>query len=215
MLYIFSGDDSKRKLLAYEKFLKSIPKNIEKFSINRNNFNSIDIENFYAGGGLFSKKHAILFSDILEKDDIRENLFKKFEGMGASESMFIFLERKLNKSVLDMFKKHEGEVNVFELPKEKKEKFNNFLLANAFGEKDKLHLWIYYRQAVECGVGLEELVGVLFWKMKDLLIKNNFRKFSPEQLKNLVAQMPYLLPEARKKGMDAEIAFEKFLLEIF
>ena len=69
---------------------------------------------------------------------------------------FIFLESKLTKPILDAFLKVGGKMHSFELPKEKKEKFNNFLLANAFGDKDKLNLWIYYRQAVDLGVGLEE-----------------------------------------------------------
>ena len=58
--------------------------------------------------------------------------------MGESGNDFVFLEGKLNKPVLDAFKKARAEINVFELPKEKIEKFNNFLLANAFGDKDKL-----------------------------------------------------------------------------
>lgn len=121
----------------------------------------------------------------------------------------------MNKPVIDAFKKSKADVRVFELPKEKKEKFNNFLLANAFEAKDKLNLWIYYRQAVDLEVGLEELVGVLFWKAKDMLIKNNFRNLSKAQLQNFVSNISFLLPQARKEGKDPEVALEKFLLEIF
>lgn len=99
--------------------------------------------------------------------------------------------------------------------KEKKEKFNNFLLANAFGARDKRGLWIYYRQAVEKGVGLEELVGVLFWKIKDTILKKNFNKFTETELKNSAAKLAYLLPAARRDGRDAEVALEQFLLEVF
>ena len=93
--------------------------------------------------------------------------------------------------------------------------FNNFLLANDFGAKDKLNLWIHFRQAVDLGVGLEELVGVLFWKIKDMVLKKDFNKVSEVQLKNSASRLSYLLPEARKKGIDAESAFEQFLLEAF
>ena len=99
--------------------------------------------------------------------------------------------------------------------KEKKEKFNNFLLANAFGARDKKGLWIYFRQAMDVGVGMEELIGVLFWKVKDMLIKKNFGKFKEPELKNFAAKISYVLPEARKNGLDAEAAFEQFLLEAF
>jgi hypothetical protein len=46
-------------------------------------------------------------------------------------------------------------------------------------------------------------------------LKNNFGKFSPEQLKTFTSRLAYLLPEARKKGRDAESVFEQFLLEAF
>ena len=76
--------------------------------------------------------------------------------------------------------------------------------------KDKLNTWIYFREAVEADVSLEEIVGVLFWKGKDMLLRKNFSKYSGDQLKTFISKLSYLLPEARKKGADAEAAFEKF-----
>src|SRR3989344_9403619 len=171
MLYLFAGDDAKKKLSAYEHFLKSLPKGTESFFISRNNFNKMQIESFYSGAGLFFGKCAIVFSNILEYEENRDFILGKLSLMEQSENNFILLEGKLNKPILDNFKKARAEINIFELPKEKKEKFNNFLLANAFGDRDKLNLWIYFRQAMDIGVGMEELVGVLFWKMKDMILK--------------------------------------------
>lgn len=221
MIYIFSGDDTKKKLQNYEKFIKAIPASVEKFSINKNDFDPTQIESFYSGNNLFFQKSAIIFSEILEKEDTRDFILKNLLLLSSSENYFIFLERKVLKPVIDTFKKvlpaqaGKIEIQIFELPKEKKEKFNNFLLANAFEAKDKLNLWIYYRQAVDKGVGLEELVGVLFWKAKDMLLKNNFRNLTEKQVQNFIKKLPYILPEARAKGKDAEIVFEKFLLEAF
>lgn len=218
MLYLFSGDDAKNKLFSYEKFIKSIPVDTEIFFINKNNFDQTELESMYSGASLFFTKCVVVLSDILEREETRDFILKKLEAMGESQSSFIFLESKLNKPVLDAFKKVEPkklQLNVFELPKEKKEKFDNFLVANAFANKDKLNLWIYFRQAVELGVGMEELVGVLFWKIKDILLRKNFGKFSEAELKNSALRLSYLLPEARKAGRDAESAFEQFLLEAF
>ncbi|MFA5932087.1 MAG: hypothetical protein WC793_01790 [Candidatus Paceibacterota bacterium] len=215
MLYLFSGDDSKNKILNYEKFIKSIPVGTETFFINRNDFNPVQIESFYSGASLFSALSAIVFLNIFEYEEKRDFLLERLAQMGESSNTFIFLESKLNKPILDAFKKARAELNVFELPKEKKEKFDNFLVANAFANKDKLNTWIYFRQAVDVGVGMEELVGVLFWKIKDMLLKKNFSKFKEEQLKIFVSRIPCLLPEARKNGLNAEAAFEQFLLEAF
>jgi hypothetical protein len=218
MLYLFSGDDSKNKILNYEKFIISIPLGTEIFFINRNDFNPVQIESFYSGASLFSALSAIVFQNILEYEETRDFVLEKLKLMGQSDNSFIFLERKLNKPILDAFKKvgaKRTQINIFELPKEKKEKFDNFLVANAFINKDKLNTWIYFRQAMEVGVGMEEIIGVLFWKIKDTIIKKDFRKFQEEQLKNFASRLSYLLPEARKVGRDAESALEQFLLEAF
>jgi hypothetical protein len=215
MLYLFFGNDSTNKLKAFESFSKAIPKSTDVLSFSRNNFSKMQIESLYSGVSLFSAKSAIIFSNILEYEEQRDFILEKLEQMGESGNSFIFLEGKLNKPIIDAFKKARAEMNIFELPKEKMEKFDNFLVANAFGQKDKLNLWIYFRQAMDLGVGMEELVGVLFWKIKDMILKKNFGKFTEQQLKSSAAQLSYLLPEARKEGRDAETAFEQFLLEVF
>src|SRR3989344_9021894 len=174
MIYLFAGDDTKKKRLNYEQFLKSLPESLEIFYINRNNFNKIELESLYSGAGLFFGKSAVVFENILEYEDNRDFILKKLDLMGGSESDFIFLESKLTKSILDIFKKvgpKRLQINIFELPKEKKEKFDNFLVANAFSNHDKLNMWIYFRQAIDKGVGMEELIGVLFWKIKDMILK--------------------------------------------
>jgi hypothetical protein len=216
MIYLFLGDDIKNKHASYEKFIKSIPKDTETFFINRNDFNKSQIESLYSGAGLFFSKSAVIFSNILEREENRDFVLEKLDLMGKSLNDFIFLEGKLTKAILDNFKKiapKRLQINIFELPKEKKEKFNNFLLADAFGQKDKLNLWIYFRQAMDRGVGMEELIGVLFWKVKDMITKKDFRKFKEEQLRSFASKISYILPEARKKGHEAEIVFEQFLLE--
>ena len=54
----------------------------------------------------------------------------------SKEDRVFYRESKLNKPILDAFKKAHSEINIFELPKEKKEKFDNFLVANTFEKKD-------------------------------------------------------------------------------
>ena len=215
MIYLFAGDDTENKLSAYEEFIKSVSKDTEILKFNRNDFNRDQIESFYSGSGLFSKKSLIVFSNFFEYEETRNFILEKLPLMSEGENSFLFLESKLNKVALDAFKKARAELNIFELPKMKKELFDNFLLANAFGMRDKLNLWIYFRQAVDRGVVMEELVGVLFWKIKDMLLKKNFTKFTENELKNFIVKLSYVLPEARKRGLDAESAFEQFLLEAF
>lgn len=213
MIYLFSGDDSKNKIKSYENFLESLSKDMDVFYVSKNDFNPMQIESFYSGSGLFFKKCTVVFNNVLELESIRDFVLEKLALMGEATNDFVFLESKLTKAILDDFKKARAELNIFELSKDKKEKFNNFLLAEAFSERDKLNLWIYFRQAMDVGVGMEELTGVLLWKVKDMILKKNFRKFREEELRDFGVKITTILPEARKRGIDDEAAFEKFLLE--
>ncbi|OIO29820.1 hypothetical protein COX93_00645 [Candidatus Nomurabacteria bacterium CG_4_10_14_0_2_um_filter_30_12] len=215
MIYLFCGDDSKNRHKGYEDFLKSIPVDVETFFIGKNDFDQMVVESFYSGSGLFFTKCMVIFTNIFEKEETLHFVLNKLNLMSEAKNDFVFLEGKLSKSVLDIFKKFRSEINVFELSKEKKEKYNNFLLAHDLEKRDKLNLWIHFRQAIDVDVGMEELVGVLFWKAKDMLLKKDFKKFSQIELQNFAGKLSYLLPEARKEGKDTEAVFEQFLLEVF
>ncbi|MFA6273737.1 MAG: hypothetical protein WC662_01105 [Candidatus Paceibacterota bacterium] len=215
MIYLFAGDDSKTKRKVYDQFVESLSKTMETFFISKNNFDPIQVESFYSGSGLFFTKCSVFFENIFEREENRDFVLKKLELMAEASNDFIFLESKLNKPILDAFKKVRAELNIFELPKEKKEKYDNFLVAYAFAERDKLNMWIHFRKAMDVGVGMEEIVGVLFWKAKDMILKKNFSKFTEKELQNFITKISYLLPKARKEGLDDEAAFEQFLLESF
>jgi hypothetical protein len=215
MIYLFAGDDVEKKRKIYEKFIDSSVKDVDSFFINKNDFSIEQVENFFKSQGLFFKKSIVFFENLFFSEEIENFLLSKLDLMESSKNDFVFLEGKLNKKTIDIFKKNRAELNIFELSPDKKEKFNNFLLADALMDRDKLKMWIYFNQALEKNVALEELVGVLFWKAKDMILKKNFRKFSLEELKNFCAKISYLLPEARKKGLDDKSVFEQFILESF
>ncbi|MFA6324708.1 MAG: hypothetical protein WCX46_00555 [Candidatus Paceibacterota bacterium] len=215
MIYLFTGDDNRTKRKAYKKFIELLPKGLETFFISKNNFNRTQIESLYSGSGLFFTKCAVFFENIFEKEDHLDFILEKLELICGSQNDFIFLESKLNKPILDAFKKVRAELNIFELPKDKKEKYNNFLLADALADRNKFQLWLHFRFAMDRGVRMEELIGILFWKVKDMILKKNFYKFSEIELKSFATKISYLLQEARKNGADDESAFEQFILEAF
>src|SRR3990167_445053 len=196
MLYLFSGEDTQNKLAAYEEFLKTLSEETTAFFIGKNDFDPAQLENFYSGASLFSAKSAVVLRDILEDEETRELVLSKLKFMGESENLFVFLEGKLKKPVLDAFKKARAELNLFEVSKEKQKKFDNFLIANAFANKDKFHTWLYFRQAVEAGTELEPLAGVLFWKIKDMLLPGKFFKIQRGGIEKF--RRSHFLPSARR-----------------
>lgn len=221
MIYLFSGNDTNKKLKAIEVFLGREGKGLEIFSIGKGDFDSMQMESFYSSTGLFFSKSLILLSGVLDREEYREFIVDNLDKMESSPNIFLFSEGKLKKPILDAFKKAlpaqagRAEINIFEQISLKKESFNSFLLANALGDRNKLQLWIYFRQAMENGIMLEALLGILHWKMKDMILKKSFQKFTERELQRIDMRLSYLLPEARKNRQDDEAVFEKFLLEAF
>ena len=227
MIYVFCGEDADRKNINYEEFMETLPEEAPVFFINKNDFDFTQLESFYSGASLFAKQSVVVLRDVLDDaparnathsvagGEISEFILDKLKFLGESQNTFVFVEGKLKKPVLDAFKKCRAEVNVFENMSAPSKGGDNFKIANAFAAKDKFHTWLYFRQAIEQGTELDALAGILFWKVKDMLLRRNFSKFKEEELKNFAARISYLLPEARKQGPEAESAMEQFLLEAF
>lgn len=215
MIYVFCGEDTDRKNTSYKKFLKTLPEEVPVFFVNKNDFDPVQLESFYSGASLFSAQSVVVLRDLLAEQEISEFILNKLKFLSESQNTFVFTEGKLKKPILDAFKKARAELNVFEKKLAPSRGGDNFQIANAFASRDKFHTWLYFRQAVERGVELEPLAGILFWKIKDMLLRRNFSKFKEAELKNFAARISYLLPEARKHGPEAESAFEQFLLEAF
>lgn len=214
MIYLFAGTDTSTKIKALDIFISDL-RDTEVYKISRSNFDPMQVESFYSGDDLFAKKSALIFLSLLEREEEREVILENLDKMNESHNFFVFVEGKLNKPIIDSFKKARAELNLFEETKIYKEKFNNFILANALGERNKLKLWTAFRQALSHGAELDALAGLLFWKIKDMLLKRHFTKFTESELHNLASKVSILLPEARARRQDDEAVFEKFLLEAF
>lgn len=220
MIYLFCGDDNSAKTLACETFVTRLSEdlNLETLHFYRDNLDLNQIESFCSGPSLFSKKHALIFKDVLElkiEEEINGFFLNNIGKMAESENTFVFSEGKLDKKTIDIFKKSRAEINSFELPKGKKEKFNTFTMADALASRNKLNLWMLFRKALKKGVSLDEITGILFWKIKTMILNGEFSKFSETELKKLSSKVSKILPESRNKSEDSEVSFEKFLLEIF
>ena len=122
MIYLFTGDDVKSRSASYEKLLKSLSSGVETFFFSRNDFDRGQIESLYSGAGLFSSKSVVVFSGVLEREETRDFILDVLPKIDKSPNDFIFMEGKLNKPILDAFKKSKAEISIFEPPKVKKEK---------------------------------------------------------------------------------------------
>ena len=215
MLHVYLGTDrgSARANMweSAQKIAKKEEATIERIVDGAEAIN--DIRRALAGGGLFSTARVVLLDGLLENAEVRDSIGALFEQMEKSPTPFFIFEEKLDAETKRSLKKH---AEVFEETNAlKKEKDNSvFAVANALGARDRKKLWISYISALVSGSAPEAIHGMLFWKVKSLLLANGRGgKFKEPELRELVGELAELPHEARRGGVEFEFALEKYILE--
>lgn len=235
MIFFLFGDDFKKKNQRLATLIRDFQKKDGDISFgryNQDNFNISEIESLIQSQGLFEKRFLSVFDNLLSSKELKDLLLNRAGDFSDSENIFIFLETDLDKEISDLFKKEARKVENFILPKIRE--FNLYSLTDAFGRKDKKKLWALYQKAVLAGFTSEEIQGVLFWQVKNILIvqeskslsesglkpfpyqkaKGFSRNFSGEELKKHSEDLISLYHKSHLGQKDFSTGLEKFILNI-
>lgn len=203
MIYIVLGDTT-------SKNIKELTANRETIFIPRTEIN-LDLLMSYGGNiGLFNDKPAVILENVLS-DEILVFSASQLSEFKDSETIFIFKEDKLNAADQKKFKKYAEIKNFTEKKIITKEKFNIFSITDAFASRDKVSTWILFRKALLSGLEPEALAGVLFWKIKTMIL-NGSKLFTKEDLKVQSSNIVSLYHKAHKGECDFTIGLEQFIL---
>lgn len=122
-----------------------------------------------AGQGLFASKYIVLYDNIFESKEIKEEVLDALKEIKESENIFIFLEKELDKKTLEKMGKHAEKVQEYEAAETaKKKEYNPFGISDALLAKDKKRLWMLLMEAKKKGNAAEEIHGIIWWQMKAL-----------------------------------------------
>lgn len=239
MMYLLYGTDADEKQKAYKELLESLSPSNEAclrrqalFFVSDVDFEPDKLEDHIGGAGLFSDRNVIVLEHVLENEEARDFILSKLKELKGSPNIFIFLEREVPKKVLDKIKKTAEKTLEFkepDIPMHKK--FDVFLLTNALAERNKKKVWTVYHKALSKGALPEELVGILFWQIKTLLLvkEGNTSGLHPfvvkkskafsanwglDELRQLSSRFVALHHESRRTGRELGLELEKFLLSI-
>lgn len=204
MIQILVGNNFSEK----NSYIKKITENYEIFPL-RNNLSEKDIFFDYANNiSLFGFKSAYIIDGILEKKEIVFSN-EEIEILAKSENLFIFKEDKLLAEEKKILEKHATIKNFLEKKTIKAQ--NNFIIADAYARRDKIKTWIYFRQAIEKGIEPEMISGMLFWKIKTMIL-NNSCSFTRKELKEQITNLVSLYHRAHQGEIDFTIGIEQFIL---
>ena len=206
MIYFLAGNDTKKKSSRRKELSLSFTPDI----ISGDEVTKDILVDYASRGSLFGDTSIIVIEDFLERKDIAlsDNDWKMLK---ESPNIFLFLEDSLLSSLEKKYSKY-GQVEHFDKKEEKKDTGRGvFAICDAYAKKDKIGAWVLYRKAVEEGIDPENISGILFWKLKSMIL-NNDKNFSKDNLKKQSSELVTLHHKAHRGEVDFVIGLEQFIL---
>ncbi len=216
MLYFFYGTDIDKARSKSHDLVDSLRKkksDASFFILNSENFNSNILQEYIGGQGLFSNKYIIFLDRICENKEIKDEFLDFIKPISESENIFVLLEGKLDKATATKIEKKSEKFLKFDLTeKSLKKDFNAFGLADAYANRNKKDAWILYRQAIDNGEAPEALHGMIFWKLKTILLSGGNNIWKKEDLILSLEKLIDIYHLSRRGQGELENSLEIFIL---
>lgn len=237
MLYVIYGKDSikaRKKLHELLDWAKKKRPEAELFKITTENWSSSQFEELLVSQGLFDTKYTVVLDGLFEKKDIKEFIVDKVEEISQSDQLFFLLDTTIDAASLKKIEKYAKQIQEF-LPKEdKKNEPNVFAVTSGLLERDKRRLWVDYTDLLRRGGVPEEIHGIFFWQIKNMIIasraksqtetglspyayKNALsgtRKFRTEELLKMSSDLVEITHKVRTGMGDMAIMLERWVLSV-
>src|SRR3989344_6964595 len=236
MFYFLHGTDTHKARRKLHQFLDLAEKKrplAELFKITTENWSEGQFDELLISRGLFEQKYTVVLDSLFERKDIKEYILDRLENLAESEQIFLGLESKVDASTIKKIEKYAKQVQEFARVENKKEDINIFSIANGLVEKDKKRLWVAYIDLLARGAVPEEIHGILFWQVKNMILaskadsqketglspyayKNALtgtRKYKIEELVKMTGELVNMTHRVRGGEGELEIMLEKWILE--
>jgi DNA polymerase III delta subunit len=206
MIYIYSGNDNKNKISSIKK---KFSKN-EIFFLSPSESTKETIFDYTASLNLFGIPKTIVVENFLTINNLSvDELFM----LQKSDTPFIFLEDKFLVADEKKYKKYTEAIEKFEVKEVKPAPaYNVFSITDAFASRDKIGAWSLYINAIEKDSQPEAISGILFWKIKTLIMTGS-KNFAKENLKQMSSSLVDIYHRSHMGEMDMKIGLEQFILK--
>ncbi len=162
------------------------------------------------GASLFGGMQVCVIDTPSEDQAMYVSVVERLEMMKTSPHHFVLIESTLTAPEKKKFEAHATHFE--ELTAEKKERFNTFLLTDAFLRRDKKSLWILLQEAWGAGISNEEIIGVLLWQVKILRLVEKTKSAEESGQKPFVYQKAKRALSSFKKGELDSISRELLII---
>lgn len=239
MIYVLYGTDtikSRAKLTSLINTLLTKKPDAMLMRTDAEHFTEEFVSEYVESQGLFEQKSIIVFDMVFEDKVYKEILLKKLKELQRSDNVFIFLEGKMEAKALQKFEKYASKIQECSLPKTKDNKsgFNIFELSDALGVRNRKKMWVMYQEGKTNNISDEEMHGILFWGVKNMILSktsssaqeaglspfvykkatSQASKYSLNELIKLSQNLVRMYHESRRGVTEFSVAFERFILEL-
>lgn len=214
--------------------LSSKRPNSEIFKLNVENWSEGQFEELTASQGLFEKKYIVVLDFILGAKDKRDFVLDKIKEMSESEHWFLILDGKLDATVVKKVEKVAYKSQNFEKTEVKKDNPIIFTITDKLLTRDKKKLWITFVDLINKDIPAEEIHGLLFWAVKNMILASRSKnqkdsglapfqynkslagakKYTEEELQKMSSDLVEMVHLVRSGEGEMEIMLEKWVLGI-
>ena len=236
MLYLIYGTDTHKARKKLHELLELAGKKrpgAELFKITTENWSEGQFDELPVSRGLFEQKYTVVLDNLFEKKEIKDYILERLKSLADSEQIFLSLEGKVDVPTLKKINSYAKQVQEFVKTEHKEQEVNIFSITEGLVQKDKKHLWISYVNLLRRGTGLEEIHGILFWQVKNMILANRAesfldtglssfayssalkgtRNYKNEELLDMSSKLVEMTHKVRQGEGELEVMLEKWILE--
>jgi DNA polymerase III delta subunit len=238
MIYLMHGSNhekAREKTRALTDALQKKKPDALFYRVTSQNYLENPVTFLVAGQGLFESKYIVFYDNVFESKEAKEEVIDAIKEVKASDNIFIFLEKELDRKTLEKIEKHAEKVQEFvATEKAKKKEYNPFAISDALLSKDKKKFWTLLMEAKKKGGAPEEMHGIVWWQMKSLALaaaskdakeadlspfvfskaKAAAKNFSGEELSNMLSDLVSMYHDAHRGEKDLWVEMERWGLRM-
>ncbi len=237
MLYLIYGKDnikSRKKLHELLDFAKKKRPDAEIFRITTENWIEGQLGELVSSQGLFDQKYTVVLDNLFEKKDTKESILEKISEMAESEQLFFMFETSVDATSLKKIQKHAKQVQEFAKVEDKKFEGSIFSVTSGLLQRDKKILWVDYLDSLKKGNVPEEIHGIFFWQVKNMILSSRAksqkdtglspyaytnalrgsRNYKTEELLKMSNDLVEMTHKVRSGKGDLGIMLEKWVLGV-
>ncbi len=200
--------------------------------IDGDNYRPGVVADALGSASLFGEPQCYLIDTPSADDTFFTEVVEGLSALKESVHQFFIIEGALLAADKKRYEKHAARME--EVKAAAAERYNTFALADSLAKRDKKTLWVQLQEVRALGIPAEEVIGILWWQVKSLLLaartssaaeagmkdfpyqkaKRALSAFKPGELETLAESLLLVYHDGHGGVRDIDMALERWVLGV-